>query len=220
MGAEAPVGAAVGRVCGFMLIGPETSDAELVAACRRGREDAWAALVARYQRLVFTVAHSHRLNPADGAEVFDAVFTEFWRALPRIEHPDQVRAWLVTVTRRHCLAHWRHQRRWVSLSDPDTAAADPPDPTPVGDAVLLEAEREHAMRTALDQLPTRCRRLLEWLFFTDPPPAYQEIGRRLGLAPNSIGFIRSRCLRKLRDAFEAQMTEPDNRGRAAGGDTG
>lgn len=40
------------------------------------------------------------------------------------------------------------------------------------------------------------------LFFDDPPRAYDEVARTLSLAKGSIGFIRGRCMDKLRSALE------------------
>jgi DNA-directed RNA polymerase specialized sigma24 family protein len=37
------------------------------------------------------------------------------------------------------------------------------------------------------------------LFFEHPPRPYEEVASSLGLAVGSIGFIRGRCLKKLRD---------------------
>lgn len=182
----------------------EISDSQLVSASLRGSEDAWAHLVRRYQRLVLSVARSHRLNRDDCGEVFAAVFAELWRALPEMEQPDQIRPWLVTVTRRQSWKQIQYHRRWVPMADSENGEHSA-DPAPLGEALLLQAEREQAMRRALEQLPPRCRQLMEWLFFTDPPPDYREIGKRLGLAPNSVGFIRGRCLHKLRRALEQQQ---------------
>ena len=40
------------------------------------------------------------------------------------------------------------------------------------------------------------------LFFESPPLSYQETARRLNIATGSIGFIRMRCLEKLRKSLE------------------
>ncbi|HXE30333.1 MAG TPA: sigma-70 family RNA polymerase sigma factor [Terriglobales bacterium] len=179
------------------------SDTDLIARCRRRDEAAWEQLVRRYHRLVVAVARKHRLNDDDAGEVVDGVFAELWRSLGQIDRPDRVRSWLVTVARRHSLAQLQYQRRWVNLAEIDTQSLPAlRDPAPNGDSVLLEAEQEQAMRVALARLAPRCRRVLEWLFYSDPPPDYEEIGKRLGVATNSIGFIRGRCLRKLRQALQ------------------
>jgi len=184
-----------------LAMSAEVSDAQLVASSLRGSEEAWGHLVRRYQRLVLTVARSHHLTHDDCGEVFAAVFAELWRALPGMSHPEQVRPWLVTVARRQSCKQIQYHRRWLPMAETGMSAADP---APVGEALLLQAEREQAMRQALEQLPSRCRHMLEWLFFTDPPPDYREIGRRLGLAANSVGFVRGRCLNKLRRALDQQ----------------
>jgi DNA-directed RNA polymerase specialized sigma24 family protein len=40
------------------------------------------------------------------------------------------------------------------------------------------------------------------LFYEDPPLPYAEVATRLGLAEGSIGFVRGRCLKKLREQLE------------------
>jgi DNA-directed RNA polymerase specialized sigma24 family protein len=62
---------------------------------------------------------------------------------------------------------------------------------------LIEAERNAALRSALAELPDRCRELLSMLI-SDPPTAYAEISAALGIAVGSIGPIRARCLDRLR----------------------
>ena len=173
---------------------------------------AWRELVNRYQRLVYSIPQRYGLEAGIASEVFTATFSELWRCLDRLDQPEFVRAWLATVARRRSLAALREQSRWVSL---DQSGADgwqePTDPAPAGDEVLIAAEREQTMRDAIQDLPERCRELLGWLFFTEPVPAYDEIARRLGVSRNSIGFLRSRCLKKLKQAFHAQT--PDSSAR-------
>jgi DNA-directed RNA polymerase specialized sigma24 family protein len=69
-----------------------------------------------------------------------------------------------------------------------------PDPL----ALQQLAERRHLLDLAVSRLPSRCRTLVTMLFFEQPPVAYAEAAQRLGLAEGSIGFIRGRCLNKLR----------------------
>jgi RNA polymerase sigma factor (sigma-70 family) len=69
------------------------------------------------------------------------------------------------------------------------------------DSALRELEQEQALRDALDTLQPRCRQIIEMLFFQTPPRPYAEVASRLGLATGSVGFIRSRCLDKLRTSL-------------------
>jgi hypothetical protein len=51
-------------------------------------------------------------------------------------------------------------------------------------------------------LPARCRRLVEMLFYETPARPYKQVAAELGLAAGSIGFIRGRCLGRLRRELE------------------
>jgi DNA-directed RNA polymerase specialized sigma24 family protein len=44
--------------------------------------------------------------------------------------------------------------------------------------------------------------MVQLLFYQDPPVPYAEVARQMGLAEGSIGFIRGRCLEKLRTFLE------------------
>jgi DNA-directed RNA polymerase specialized sigma24 family protein len=54
----------------------------------------------------------------------------------------------------------------------------------------------------MDRLSPRCREMIRMLFFEQPPLRYTEAARRLNLAPGSIGFIRGRCLKRLKKFLE------------------
>ena len=66
---------------------------------------------------------------------------------------------------------------------------------------LEQLEQEQIVREVVAKLAPRHRELVQLLFFEQPPLPYAEIARRMGLATGSIGFIRGRCLDKLRTAL-------------------
>jgi DNA-directed RNA polymerase specialized sigma24 family protein len=72
----------------------------------------------------------------------------------------------------------------------------------VADEVLERVADEQMLRDAVASLPERCRQLVGMLFFETPPRPYQEVAAALGLATGSIGFIRGRCLTRLRRQLE------------------
>ena len=65
---------------------------------------------------------------------------------------------------------------------------------------VAEAETSLRVRAALASLSPRCRTLLKALFF-DETVSYVQIAGELGYSANSIGPIRGRCFRELRDAL-------------------
>lgn len=178
----------------------ERSDKQLLLACRRGESAAWEALLKRYQRLIYAIPRRAGLDEDSAAEVFQEVFTTLFEKLEDIEDPDRLHAWLVTTARRKT---WRsiskdHLSRTRTGSDLDAdEVAMVPDDSPLPDAELVKLEEQHRVRTALDLLDERCRKLLTMLFYASEQPAYSEIATALGTSAGSIGPTRARCLQKM-----------------------
>src|SRR5580692_10834086 len=85
-------------------------DNDLVERCLKGDQAAWKTLVTRYQRLVYSVAHSLCTQPDDVSDVFQQVWMELYQHLANVRNIDALPAWLITVTRRRCYA-MMHSRR-------------------------------------------------------------------------------------------------------------
>lgn len=170
----------------------------LVRACRGGDEGAWAQLVHRYQRLVYSIPRRAGLDEEATADVFQEVFVALVRALDALDRPERLSAWLVTIAKR---ATWRHLNREIiarnSLAALDDTAEEVPDNEPLAEDVVLRMEEQHDVRTALGELDQRCQRLLRLLFYNPTHPAYADIAATLGIAEGSIGPIRARCLERL-----------------------
>src|SRR5450759_1428361 len=176
---------------------PAWSDEDLVAECLSGNQQAWTALVSKYKNLVYSVPMKYRMSAEDAADVFQSVWSELYNELAKLRRPGAVRSWLVTVASNQCYRWKKNQRKWGELADPEfdieTLAGDS------GTQALHEGiEREQVMREAIQSLPERCQTMVRLLFYSDPPLPYREVAQRLGLAEGSIGFIRGRCLQKLR----------------------
>ena len=68
--------------------------------------------------------------------------------------------------------------------------------------LLAQLQREQMVRDVVTELTPRCQRMVRMLFFETPPRPYQEIAKELGMATGSIGFIRGRCLARLKKQLE------------------
>jgi RNA polymerase sigma factor (sigma-70 family) len=176
----------------------KTPDEDLVEACLRGNQQAWSVLVDKYKNLVYSVPSKYRMSPQDAADVFQAVWCEVSTELGKLRQVGALRSWLITMTSRKCLQVKRN-----GLLQNARAEEEIVDPAAESDlAIRQELEREQIMREAQAQLPERCRVLVDMLFFQDPPLSYKAAADRLGLAEGSIGFIRGRCLQKLKRILE------------------
>ena len=177
------------------------SDEDLVRQCRAGDQAAWAALVEKYKKLVYSVPARYQLPPDEAADVFQGVWIDLYRDLNRLERIAGLRAWLVTAAARRSMLHKKRRQRLLKSGDLDPQF---PDSAPFIDRLFENAQREQKLRESIQRLPDRCQRLVRMLFFEHPPRPYSEVARELGLAEGSIGFIRGRCLDKLRKQFEQE----------------
>jgi RNA polymerase sigma factor (sigma-70 family) len=178
------------------------SDARLIRACLDGREEAWSALIGKYKNLIFSIPVRRGIPRDEAADVFQRVCLLLLAELPRLREAKALPMWLIRVTSREC-SRWRRQERPFPGSE-DSAGAEQAavDEQPLADELLARHHQERALREAVLALPPRCRELVSMLFFETPARPYQEVARHLGLAEGSIGFIRGRCLGRLRRELE------------------
>jgi RNA polymerase sigma factor (sigma-70 family) len=176
----------------------QLSDEALVEACLAGDQTAWTALVARYRNLVYSVPVRYRLSPDDAADVFQQVWLTLFSELPRLRNAGSLRSWLMTVATHQCNRLRRRQALMVGAPEALLEQL----PVDAGSEFQRRAEKEQTFREAAARLPERCQKLIRMLFYEDPPLPYAEVARRLGLAEGSVGFIRGRCLQKLKTQLE------------------
>jgi RNA polymerase sigma factor (sigma-70 family) len=181
------------------------ADAELVALCKAGDARGWRLLVQRYQRLVYAVARRAGLDEHAAADVFQTVFSRLLQALPGLQQPDRLRAWIVTTAKRESLLQLRRGQRTVSLTpaaegDSDAAAEEELiDEAPLPEQLLGELQQLHLLRLSMAQLDARCHGLLTLLFADEEDRLpYEQIAVQLDMPAGSIGPTRARCLGKLR----------------------
>lgn len=175
-------------------------DERLVRGCISGSEIAWAALIDKYKNLIYSIPVKYGFSADDAADIFQSVCVELLSELPKLRNPKALPKWIIQVASHKCFHHKRQSQR-MTPADPDGELPEQSAPAKA-EHILRQAEEEQKLRQAMADLPPRCRRLVHMLFFEDPPRPYQAIASELGLAPGSIGFIRQRCLDRLRRRLE------------------
>ena len=177
------------------------NDRELVAACLSGDEQAWSELIDRYNRLIFSIPLKQGLNRDEAADIFQAVCLDLVAELPRLRDPQALPAWLIQTT-LHKVSKWRRRNdRYVPDDGTHTENAPAPE-TDMPDTLIRDVQQTQALRDAVAGLSDRCQRMVQMLFFETPARPYKDVASQLGVATGSIGFLRSRCLDRLRSALE------------------
>jgi RNA polymerase sigma factor (sigma-70 family) len=173
-------------------------DARLIKDCLLGNESAWSELVSKYKNLIFSIPVKYGLSREDAADIFQAVCLDLLNDLPKIREHGALAGWIIRVTYNKCFHRKRDTDRYVPSEPVETSVPEEDIP----EALLLEVQREQLLRRAVRQLSSRCQQLIHMLFFEFPVRPYQEVAKSLNLATGSIGFIRGRCLEKLRQSLE------------------
>jgi RNA polymerase sigma factor (sigma-70 family) len=182
------------------LTAAAADDAALVARCRAGDDAAWRELVDRFSRYVYAIAvQGFRLSQEDAEDVFQEVFTRVYERLDSLREDEAVRPWIAQLTRRLCIDRLRAGAR-ESDADIDELPEVP------AEDVLTALEEAYDVHEALAELPENCQQILDRFFARDE--SYRTIGDTLGLPAGTIASRISRCLDKLRDAFEGRNAPP------------
>jgi RNA polymerase sigma factor (sigma-70 family) len=173
------------------------ADERLVRECLRGNQDAWSELIDKYKNLIYSIPIKYGFSQDDASDIFQEVCLGLLSELATVREPRALAKWLIQVTSHKCY-HWkRRNQRQVSLDAEEQSLPDL-EVSPEVVELLHQAEQEQRLREALTGLRSRCRQLIEMLFFEDPRRPYLEVAESLGIAVGSIGFLRQRCLGRLR----------------------
>jgi RNA polymerase sigma factor (sigma-70 family) len=177
------------------------SDRELIAGCLNGDEHAWAGLIARYKRLIYSIPFKYRLSADDAADIFQTVCTILLENLHTLKDQSKISAWLTTTTARECWKLLRERRNEATYRNPgslEKPPSNPIDPSAPPEELLCELEEQHLVRRALQMLDERCQQLLHYIFYERDTVSYHDIAKALHMPESSIGPTRGRCLAKLK----------------------
>ena len=163
-------------------------DARLVRKARGGDESAFAALYARYARVIHGILLA-RVPPADAEDLVQDVFLAAWQRLDSLRDPAAFGGWLAMITRNRASDLRRRRVEIVEL--PQHLA---------GHDATAERTEALAALDAIRELPEAYRetlvlRLVEGM--TGP-----EIAVRTGLTPASVRVNLHRGMKLLREKLE------------------
>lgn len=160
-------------ICNFaipsLIIGVTTNavyatEAELIAAARAGRQDAFAEIVERHSGTVYNLALRLVNNPQEAEEVLQETFISAFQALDRFEGRSQLGTWLYRIAYNAALMRLRRRRvPTESLDEPaitedgDMLPRQFVDWSALPDEQLLGKEFHGVLEKALAALPDTLR---------------------------------------------------------------
>ncbi|MBL8766198.1 MAG: sigma-70 family RNA polymerase sigma factor [Planctomycetes bacterium] len=184
-------------------------DRALVTRARAGDRVAFDELVERHGRAVLGYLRRLAPRPGDAEDLFQETFLRAWRALASLADPERLRAWLLTIA-TNVVRRGFGKPRSGSLDEFDDGSPHEPaadDPTAIDHIDV--GERAHAVRAAIDRLPTRQRAVVALRVDLELP--FIEIARVLGIREDNARAHHYQAMkaleRMLRPVLAAKSVE-------------
>ncbi|HOA54414.1 MAG: sigma-70 family RNA polymerase sigma factor [Acetivibrionales bacterium] len=164
------------------------TDSELVKSCLLGNNDAFAELISRYKRLIYSVAYKFTKESEEADDMAQEAFIKIYRSLSRYNDQYKFSTWCVKVATNICLDHVRRRKlNCVSLDEIESFTGSDTD-TP--EEHYLRKERCQVVQDAIDSLPEIYKEPI--VMYHQKGMSYKEIAEDLG-KPMSI--IKNRIFR-------------------------
>jgi len=188
----------------------------LVEAARQGDREAFSALVAMYQRPVFSLCYRMLGNLADAEDAAQETFLKAFRALSRYDPGRSFSTWLLSIAAHYCIDRIRRRHGQDVSLDGLPAWRTLPVATEDPERAAISADEASRMARLLQALPPDYRIVLVLRYWHDL--GYEEIAAALGDTESAIKSRLHRARRQLAvalaDGFvqgEADHHTPDRR---------
>jgi len=191
---------------------PAPSDADLVAATRRGDAGSFELIMRRHNRLLYRTARGIVSNDAHAQDVVQETYMRAFTRLDSFQGHSELKTWLVRIAINAALDLMRREGRIVQIDDTEHSALDPNleqtmtalssnDAAP--DAALARGQMRDLLQWAIEQLPPKYRSV--FMLRAVEELSVEETARCLALTTDVVKtrYLRARAM--LRDALGAKL---------------
>lgn len=127
-------------------------DSYLVEKCLEGDRSAFAAIVDRYKRQIYSITYSMTRNHADADDLSQDTFIKAYENLRKFKLGTNFRSWLCRIATNSCIDYLRRKKR-SSEDGLDDQAELLPDQNPGPQENLESSELMENITAAVDSLP-------------------------------------------------------------------
>lgn len=183
------------------------NELDLVEKAKKGNDEAFAALVSRYEAYVYNLAYRLLNDPALADDASQEAFIRAWKGLPSCRGEARFSTWMYWITYRACMDILGRRQDRLVLEVPAEAVDQGPGPPEVVEA------REEAKRVweAVAALPDKYRSVLV-LFYLNRL-SYAEIAHVLDGATSREKWTPGKLV-KFAGTWKNALPAPGRRGSA------
>jgi RNA polymerase sigma factor (sigma-70 family) len=177
------------------------TDTELISKILRGEQALFAQLVERYQNYVFTLVLRFTDNREDAEEISQDIFVKAYRSMADFRGESKFSTWLYTIVRTSCITFLRKKKLDITSIDNERTMVQLENRESSFSANIIEQKSRHAMvNDAIRMLSPDDAQLLS--LFYKGEQSLEEIGRIMGLEPNTVKVKLHRARHRLKDKME------------------
>lgn len=184
----------------------ELTDMELVRAVLKGNTQLYAALISRYQNLVFSIILKYTESREDAEELSQDVFVKAYRSLADFRGDAKFSTWLYTIANTTCITFVRKKKLVVHSLDNDGVfeVADSMDSGFRANQVEQKS-RSRMVAEAIALLSPDDAKIIT--LFYKGEQSLDEIGKIMGLDPNTVKVKLHRARGRLKEKMEKYFGE-------------
>ena len=177
------------------------SDTELINKVLAGEKTAYADLMKRHQRFVFTLALRFTKNREDAEEISQDCFVKAYRSLDTFRNTSKFSTWLYSIVYTTAMTFLRKKR--LDVQSIDTEAGSLNIENHVSDLNADDVEHKSKMvfvNRAIDLLSPDDAAVIT--LFYQGEQSLQEIGQALGMETNTVKVKLHRARHRLKEKIE------------------
>jgi RNA polymerase sigma-70 factor (ECF subfamily) len=186
-----------------------TADEDLlVSQAKAGSQEAFEALVMRYERQIYAFTYRMMGNPDDAFDLTQECFIRAYKNLGRTNAELNVSAWLHRIASNACLDVLRRRKRirWMPW---DASKHEPmldSHPTDDPERVAMAGENTSDVQLVLDAMSPRNRQAL--ILREYEGLSTQEIGEVMGLSRSAVKSVLFRAREEFRQVYAQYVGTP------------
>jgi RNA polymerase sigma factor (sigma-70 family) len=180
------------------------SDIELIEQTLAGNQAAYADLVRRHQRFVFTLAMRFSKNREDAEEIAQDCFIKAYRSLSSFQKQSKFSTWLYTIVYTTAMTFLRKKRVDTdSIDDENTYIQLENHASGLNNNMAENKSRSYHLQQAITQLLPDDAAIITLFYMGEQ--SLEEIGQALGMEANTVKVKLFRARQRLKEKLEKNL---------------
>lgn len=182
------------------------SDIELIEQTLAGNQFAYADLVRRHQRFVFTLALRFSKNREDAEEIAQDCFIKAYRSLQAFQKQSKFSTWLYTIVYTTAMTFLRKKRVDTdSIDDENTYIQLENHSSELKNNMAESKSRSYYLQQAITQLLPDDAAIITLFYMGEQ--SLEEIGQTLNIEANTVKVKLFRARQRLKEKLEKNLKD-------------